>query len=295
MNNTVDIKFNFQCNNFCKFCVQGDRRNIHRDKTDNEIKRNLKLSRKDCDRVVFTGGECTIRPDIVKLTKYAKSLGYVVQIQTNGRMFAYKDFCKDMIRAGADKFAISIHGHKAKLHDYLTSAEGSFKQSTAGIKNLLSFNKVVVTNTVITKLNYSFLPDIAMFLMDLGVLQYQFAFPHILGRARENADQIIARKKDAAPYVVEGLALADRKKRIARVEAIPYCFLTGYEDCVSDKYIPDTKVFDVKIIGNFNRWRKVEGKCKGPRCAECKHFQYCEGPWREYPEIFGWDEFIPVR
>jgi radical SAM protein with 4Fe4S-binding SPASM domain len=64
---------------------------------------------------------------------------------------------------------------------------------------------------------------------------------------------------------------------------------------MAESLIPQTKVFDIKVNENFNRWRKEEGKLKGPRCKECKYFKCCEGPWREYPRLFGWEEFKPVK
>lgn len=291
----IDIKVTYKCNNRCKFCVQGNKRENCPDKSNREIKTILCDSKSKYQEVIFTGGEPTIRPDILELVSYAKELGYTIQIQTNGRLFAYKDFCKAMIRAGADAFAISVHGHNAKLQDYLTSAKGSFEQVTLGLKHLISFGKVIVTNTVINKLNYRFLPKIAKFLIDLGIPQYQFAFPHILGNALTNKDWIVSRKKKVMPYVKKGLEIGIKKGRLVRVEAIPYCFLSGFEECVSDRYIPDTKVYDIRLTENFNLWRKEEGKIKGPRCKECKYFRHCEGPWHEYPEFFGWDEFIPVK
>jgi len=291
----IDIKVSFKCNNRCKFCVQGEKRNFCPDKDITEIKSILRQSADSYEEVVLTGGDPAIRPDIIEIIRYARHLGYKIQIQTNGRMFAYKDFCREIIQAGANVFAISIHGHNIKLHDYLTGAKGSFEQSTLGIKNLLSFGKLVVTNTVINKLNYRFLPEIANFLVDLKIPQYQFAFPHILGQAYSNLDLIVPRKREVIPYVRKALEIGIKNKCTPKVEAIPYCFLEGYEQCVSESYIPETKVFDTQLTENFNLWRKKEGKLKGPNCRDCKYFKYCEGPWREYPELFGWQEFHPVK
>ncbi|MCX5696213.1 MAG: radical SAM protein [Candidatus Omnitrophica bacterium] len=293
--NRIDIKVSFKCNNHCKFCVQGDKRDFCPDKSDQEIKEILKKSRKAFGEVVFTGGELTLRPNIIGLVSFAKGLGYKVQLQTNGRMFVYKDFCRDIIKAGADMFAVSIHGHNARLHDYLTGARGSFQQSSAGIKNILSLGKMVVTNTVINQKNYRFLPEIADFLIDLGVPQYQFAYPHILGNALKNISFIVPRKKEIMPYVKKGLKIGIARGRIVRTEAIPYCLLGKYRDCIAEQHIPETKVFDVKINEDFSRWRKEEGKLKGPNCKKCRYFKCCEGPWREYPEIFGWNEFKPIK
>jgi len=293
--NRIDLKVGFKCNNRCKFCVQGDKRDFCPDKSDQGIKTILEESRRGFSEVVFTGGEATLRPNIIELVSFAKGLGYKVQIQSNGRMFFYKDFCLNMIKAGADIFAISIHGHNAKLHDYLTGVKGSFEQTATGIKNILSLGRKAVTNTVINKKNYCFLPEIANFLINLGVPQYQFAYPHILGSALENVNSLVPRKKEVMPYVKKGLQIGIDRGRIVRTEAIPFCLLGKYKDCIAEQYMPETKVYDIRVNEDFSRWRKEEGKLKGPNCKKCRYFKCCEGPWREYPEVFGWDEFKPIK
>jgi len=294
MGKRIDIKITFRCNNRCKFCVQGSRREFCQDKAFYEIKTILRESKDNYEEVIFTGGEPTIRPDIIKLVECSKGLGYKVHIQSNGRMFAYKEFCKRMIRAGAETFTVSVHGSDARLHDSLTGVEGSFEQTLAGIKQLQSLGVTVFTNTVITALNYRFLPQVATMLVNLGIFEYRLSFPHILGRALTNRDWIVSRKREIAPYIKKALEIGINRKRAPMTEAIPYCFLEGYVHCASENYTPETKAFDTKLTVNFNRWRREEGKLKGPKCRECKYFQCCEGPWREYPEIFGWEEFAPV-
>ena len=144
------------------------------------------------------------------------------------------------------------------------------------------------------KLNYRFLPKISQFLADLGLRQYQFAFPHIMGKALENIESVVPRKKEIMPYLKLALDIGVKRKLAAKTEAIPYCFLKGYEDCVAEKDVPDTRVVDIEVTDFFVRWRKEQGKIKGPQCNKCTYFKICEGPWREYPEIFGWSEFKPV-
>ena len=46
---------------------------------------------------------------------------------------------------------------------------------------------------------------------------------------------------------------------------------------------------------NYAETRRNVAKKKGPGCTECKYFRICEGPWVEYPERFGFDEFLPVK
>jgi MoaA/NifB/PqqE/SkfB family radical SAM enzyme len=294
MKEMIDVKTGYQCNNHCKFCVQGDKRDFCRDKTSSEIKDILKNSKGNDVKVIFTGGECTIRPDIIELVAYSKSMGYKIHIQTNGRMFAYKDFCRKMVQAGAFEFTIALHGHKAELHDYLTGAKGSFEQVFKGIRNLVSLGCHVFTNVVITRQNYCFLPEIASLFVDLGAREYKLTFPHILGSALKNRKLVVPRKKIIAPYVKKALEIGLKRKCRPLTEAIPYCLLEPYIDCASEKRESKIKVFDTETIDDFNFWRKEEGKCKAAPCVKCRYFHCCEGPWREYPRFYGWNEFKPV-
>lgn len=291
----IDLKTGFFCNNDCKMCVQAHKKQFGNKSTE-QLKQYLREAVVKYKGVVFTGGEATIREDILDLVSYAKKIGYsLIQIQTNGRMFAYSDFCLRMIDAGASEFALAIHGQIAKLHDYLTSSIDSFGQTLQGIKNLLSLNQRVLTNTVITKPNYRHLPEIAKLLAGLGVKQFQFAFVHILGNATKNIDSIVPRKSLIEPYVKKALDIGISSKAKPMTEGIPYCFMQGYEKFISERTIPRTKVYDLDyIIEDFTEVRQKEGKIKGSVCKGCHYYKICEGPWKEYPQKYGWEEFNPV-
>ena len=291
----VDIKTGWLCNNRCAFCVQGSKREKYGNKDGAEVRRLLEEARKDSDSIVFTGGEVTVRRDLVELVAYAKSLGYrVIQIQTNGRMLAYRRLCEDLIAAGANEFSPALHGHVPDLHDSLTRCPGSFAQTVRSIRNLKELGQIVLTNTVITRSNYRHLAEIATLLVGLGADQYQFAFVHPIGAAAENFDAIVPRFSLIEPLVVAGLEVGLRAGRTVMTEAIPYCFLKGFERFAAERVIPRTKIFEGHVtIQDYTRHRLDEGKLKGPACPSCAFFAFCEGPWREYPERFGWDEFVP--
>ncbi len=290
----ADIKVGFLCNNNCFFCVQGHKK-IFGNKTTREIKASIKEARKDCEIVVFTGGEPTIREDILELVSFAKNLKFkIIQIQSNGRMFAYKDFCQKIVNAGANEFALALHGHKADLHNYLTQ-QNSFLQVVKGINNLKKMNQSVIMNTVIVKSNYRYLPEITKLLIGLNVDQIQFAFVHALGAAKDNFDKVIPRISLVIPFLVKSLKLGTRFNKKIMVEAIPPCFLKDFQEHISENSMPEMKIFDLdNIVDNFKEARIVEGKMKNTKCKKCTLFSVCEGPWKEYPERFGWDEFKPV-
>lgn len=296
----IDLKIGFQCNNHCLFCIQGDKRDIFPNKSDKEVREILEQNVKDCQEVVFTGGEPTIREALISWVHYAKKLGYKeILIQTNGRLFAYKKYCQEIIKAGATEFSPALHGSTAKIHDYLTRAPGSFKQTIQGIQNLRGLNQYVATNSVITKLNYKDLPNLAKLLISLKVNQFQFAFIHINQIIANNPkliQEIIPKYREIEPYVKKGLQLGIDAGIPVMTEAIPYCFMDGYEGLVAERIIPDTDVFDAEFeIKDYTNYRKNKGKAKGPLCLKCKYFKICEGPWKEYPQIFGWDEFKPIK
>lgn len=298
---TIDIKVGFECNNKCLFCIQGNKRETTPNLSDAEVKERLAQGKKENrQRVVFTGGEPTFRPkELIRWVAHAKRIGYeIIQIQTNGRIFSYLDYCKEMIKAGANEFGPALHGSTADLHDRLTQAPGSFKQTTQGIKNLKFLNQRVIINSVVNRLNYRDLPALARLLVDLRVDQFQFAFMHINNLIVEDPEAIkkyVPIVSEVMPYVKKGLDIGIKSGVSCMTEAVPYCLMSGYEDYIAERIIPKAHVFDADIdIESYEKYRKTEGKAKGPDCSRCRYDKICEGPWREYPAIFGWDEFKPI-
>ena len=294
----VDLKIGFKCNNLCQFCVQGEKREFVAAKDLKILTKNLTDSFNEGIRgVVFTGGEPTLHPRFIEVVATAKKMGFkIIQIQTNGRMFAYKDFCLKTIAAGANEFSPALHGHTAAVHDGLTCVPGSFDQTVAGIKNLKSLGQKVMMNSVITSANYRHLPELAELLVSLGVDQFQFAFIHISGRAAANSDWIVPEKKKLLPYLQRALDIGLKAGKPVYTEAIPYCLLRGYEQCIAERIIPESSVYDIDFfIKDYGNYRKTKGKAKGVHCHECRYDKICEGPWKEYPDLYGWSEFIPVK
>ncbi len=262
-----------------------------------ELKSDLDDSKKRCDEVVLTGGEVTIRKDFFEIVKYARDIGYKnIQIQTNGRMFADIEFCKKSIEAGATEFSPALHGYCAEQHDYLTQSKGAFNQVVKGIMNLKKLNQSVITNTVIVKSNYRNAADIANLLVKLGVDQYQLAFVHPMGKAYENFESVVPIMTIAAPYIHRGLDVGIKAGVSCMAEAMPYCFMQGYESYVSERVLPKAEIRGKKYqnIDDFEAVRRNHAKKKFEQCKKCKYDKVCEGPWREYPEKFGSEEFKEI-
>ena len=83
MNNfVVDFQVTSMCNLRCEFCCGADKRK--KDSSLNEICETIdKLNNIGVDRIVITGGEALIRPDIDDIIKYISEKGIKVYLSTN--------------------------------------------------------------------------------------------------------------------------------------------------------------------------------------------------------------------
>ncbi len=293
----LDLKVGYACNLRCRHCVQGNKRELFPSKSIEQIKSDLKeVFSKGVVEVVFTGGEPTVHKNILEAVKFARDLGFkLIQIQTNGRMFSSKNFTEKMVEAGMTEFSPALNGHIPSLHDYLASVPGAWKQTVRGIMNVKEYGLNIISNSVVSKPNYRFLNKLATLLVKLGVDQYQLAFVHAGGRAWENFDSIVPRVSLAAPHIHRGLQIGIDAGLPVMAEAMPYCLMRNYEKYVSELYIPSSAVYEVGFrTENYEKWRVNEGKWKGERCKSCAFFNICEGPWKEYVERIGPEEFIPI-
>ena len=105
MNNKIKktvIIVGYNCNNNCRFCIDSEKRTL-RNKTTREIKSEMgKAKDNGTTYIELIGGESTLHPDFLDLVHFARKSGFKeFQIQSNGRLFAYNDFCLKTIRTGA--------------------------------------------------------------------------------------------------------------------------------------------------------------------------------------------------
>lgn len=298
MENRLDLKVGYNCNNYCRHCVIGDKRFFTPDRTTRQIKDVLDEERNSYGEVVFTGGEFTIRKDCIELMAYAANLGYSILVQTNARRFAYASFCDEFIAAGAGRI-ITVTGAllsaNPDCHNYLTGVD-SYRQTVKGLSNLKERGQRISINTVVSKVNFRTFPDLAKFLVRLGVDVYQYAFVHCLGNAEKNILSVLPKKSLAMPFIKMGIDIGRAAGVPVYVEAVPFCLMRGYEMHVAENYMPNqVKLNDVtNTVTDFDFVRKTYEKEKAPSCRKCACFNTCEGPWIQYPRMYGWKEFVPI-
>lgn len=293
----VDVKVGFSCNNRCTFCVQGDKRFEYPDKSTAELFEILADARNHADQLVLTGGEVTLRQDLPELVAKARELGFkVIQLQTNGRALSVERVLDRLVDAGVTEIAPALHGPSPEIHDTQTRAPGSFKQTVRGIRHAKARGLPVILNSVITRDNAAHLEAMARLFVALQVDQFQLAFVHALGTAGANMDAVMPRFTEVVPQLRLALAVGRAAGVPAFTEGIPLCVLGKDAVHASERTMPRLRIVDATwIIEDYTAVRHDEAKLKGPPCVECDLAPACEGPWREYPERFGWSEMVPVR
>lgn len=253
------------CNNNCIFCLDGDRTDrFHRN--EEEIKKQIDAGiREKATRLVLSGGEPTIHPKILEFIAYGKLAGYKkIQIITNGRMLAYKSFADALQNAGLNEVTFSIHGHTKKLHESMTRVRGSFGQIISGIKNAGRKGFIVNSDTVITKLNYKYLPEIISFLHSLGINEVNLMSIVPFGNAWKNRGTVIYKFGDAAPFVHRVIEYCKNNNMVLWLSRFPAEYLEGYEE-----YIESCKKLLEEVLTRNENFFKQTPSCRGDRCAYC--------------------------
>lgn len=304
----VDIKLGYSCNSACLHCVVDDYRDHLRsrgrpqDLTTEEYRRELEDSRRrGCDECVFTGGEPTVRRDLCELLATARGLGYRVILQTNGRRLSRAAYAERVVQAAGPGafYVVALHASTARVHDDITDRRGSFRQTVEGIRNLVCRGAAVCGKVVIQRKNLGLLCDTCRLLSRLGVAHISLTFPHALGAARRYFDQVVPRYAECWREIAAGIDTCRRLGVSVETEAVPFCFLPGREEAANELRQARESYVELKQYGadrgvvNWSRER-LRIKAKGPECRHCRFDPVCEGPWREYPERYGWEEFVPV-
>ncbi|MCP4805201.1 MAG: radical SAM protein [Proteobacteria bacterium] len=293
----LDLKVGFSCNSRCVFCVQGDKRSRVEPRTTAQLLATLEEKRSLCHEVVFTGGEVTLRNDLPSLVRAAVELGYErIQVQTNGRLLSRMELVDGLLDAGVTEFSPALHGANSATHDGLTNARGSFRQTVRGIANLRRRGALVCLNSVIVKQNAGQLAEMARLFVQLDVSQFQFAFVHALGSAGTHFESVVPRYRDIQQQLHQALAIGQAAGVRCMTEAVPLCWMKEWEEFVAERIMPDLALVEPdREVPSYTDYRLRLGKAHGPPCEDCTWSHRCEGPWREYPERFGWEEFVGRR
>lgn len=123
-----------------------------------------KLRRANIPQVTFTGGEPTLRADLVELVEAAQ--WFVTRLNTNGRLLT-PQLCRRLFEASLDSVQVTLYAADADTHNTLVGAPG-WEDTAAGIRNAAEAGLIVSVNTPLCSLNRDY-AETLRFARSLGV------------------------------------------------------------------------------------------------------------------------------
>ncbi|MEM2098797.1 MAG: radical SAM protein [Candidatus Bathyarchaeia archaeon] len=168
----MDMALTFKCTNNCLHCYAGGPHETPELTTQQWLKIMDKLNEIGIFILTFTGGEPTLREDLPALLHYAQKKGMVTGLITNGRKLADETYVQKLEQAGLDFVQVTLESHLPHIHDLITAAEGSWKETVAGIKNAVASQIYVTTNTTLNKQNAQHFLETVDYIKELNVAAF---------------------------------------------------------------------------------------------------------------------------
>lgn len=289
----------FSCNNNCIICSTRPKGKTYPDRSSQEIIKDLREGKKKNYQIVeFTGGEPTIRPDILDLIKIAKELGYKeITLSTNARMLSYDSFCQKAIKNGLTRVTFTLNAPDSHLGDAICRTPGAFEQILQGIRNVLKCPQITVSaNTVPFQLNYKYLHQIGKFIQDLGINTWNILDLIPDGYAKDFYQRLSIKMSDLS------LTLNNLKDIIKDFQVVNFfdfslClfrpelrenprthFITAQGRVEITKQVGyQPKRFEKSADNFYQDIHKERTKV----CQDCKFSQSCGGIWKDYLNLYG--------
>lgn len=150
---SVLLELTYACNLDCSFCyndlaLEGRKLSL-------EQYRELleDLASLSALNLTLSGGEPLAHPQFYEIGGYARELGFVVRLKSNGH--ALKESVARRIQDEVDPFIIevSLHGARPATHDRQTRVPGSFGRLVGNIRTMKTLGLRVKANSVLTTWN----------------------------------------------------------------------------------------------------------------------------------------------
>lgn len=229
----------WHCNQKCVHCYAAGQTLAEEEELATEDwKRIIDKCRKvGIPQLTFTGGEPTMREDLIELITSAK--WFVTRLNTNGIRLT-KEYCQSLKAASLDSMQITFYSCDEEIHNTLVGAK-QYANTLAGIENALSEGLNISINTPLCTLNRDYVKTLA-FLHEKGV---RYVTCSGLITTGNGAGEDSSRLQLSSEEIQDVLA-----------NAVQYCYTNGMEiSFTSPGWIPE---------GFFRQYGLVT-----PNCGAC--------------------------
>ncbi len=248
--------------------------------------------------VVLSGGEPTIRPELLSWARLAASLDLDFGLVTNGLLLSYPHVTRELVENCRLKYVyMSIHGGEAKVHRSVVRAD-TFGQAISALELLAGKVVDLTANCVVTTANLPHLKGVVERLLPIKDLVIKFSMTQPKGGGKHAFDVLVPNVSECAKAVREailhGMALRGRSDRPQFAhDGIPFCLLPGLEGSYDDL---KTHQFATMIEADENDFVPVDDVAKEhPKvCDDCSLKGACPGLFRGYSAARGDGELRPL-
>ena len=222
----------WNCNQHCSFCyATNEPVSSYKEMTKSDwMKAISKLKDAGIPSITFTGGEATIREDLVDLVAY--SSWFVTRLNTNGILLT-KELCKKLYDANLDSVQVTFYSSDPGIHNLLVGGN-HYDKTVQGIKNALEAGLDVSVNTPLSSLNRDYLSTIK-YLENLGVRYFSCSGLIPTGNAIHGDSPSLRLSQDEITKIVK--------------EAYQYAFSKNMEvSFTSPGWINETELRNLKMV-----------------------------------------------
>lgn len=202
----------WHCNQKCVHCyAAGQTQSSEAELSTADWKKIIDKCRENCiPQITFTGGEPTMREDLVELIDYSR--WFVTRLNTNGILLT-PELCSRLYKASLDSVQITFYSHDEKVHNSLVGA-ARYPDTVSGIENALAAGLNISINTPLCTLNSDYVETLK-FLHEKGVTYVTCSGLITTGNATTEAS--------------ENLRLSNTQIREILKESVDYCYSNGME------------------------------------------------------------------
>jgi cyclic pyranopterin phosphate synthase len=288
----LDVILGYDCNLACDYCTITPTMRTRALAPAAVVEALRDGRRRDYDRVAFTGGEPTIRPDLLALIKASVKLGYTdVKVQSNGLLFSPDNVAR-LVAAGVTRFHVSIHTHERRAYDSLVRRADAHALMEAGLRTVVSSGAHVVVDVIIKEDTYRRLPDAIDWIAARGVPEIHLWYVSLTDGNAENFASLPAMTA-AVPFMREAIARARAHAIDIKSLHVPRCLLGEDSEHAWDP--GSQRVMVVTPEATFElKHSRLAGQNQVPACKGCRFEPICPGVRPDYLARFGDAEFIAV-
>jgi mycofactocin biosynthetic radical S-adenosylmethionine protein MftC len=121
--------------------------------------------------VSIGGGEPFLRKDLLPVIALLRNKGFMVRLLTNGTL-ADENLIKQFVPADLREISVSLDTLNSRLQDHIYNSEGVFDKVMNNMELFSRYipgkNRLLLINTVVSRLNIAELPDLALFAKKKG-------------------------------------------------------------------------------------------------------------------------------